>query len=255
MLISLRRKIRSLAPIRLRKYIQKIGNFFGADLEPTYPSIDGALKYLRDWGFQPEFVVDIGAYHGEWTKLFKDIYPTTNILMIEGQDEKETILRESCTYHENKVFLEMALLGATDDETVRFIEMETGSSVFEEASPHKRQYVEKKLKTLDSVLKKYPRFTKIDFLKLDVQGYELNVLNGASKALGRTEFVLMETSLIPINQGCPIFSDVILFMTEHDFRLLDFCSQSRIKDGALWQTDLLFVSNSSRFIPRTSIDY
>ena len=132
--------------------------------------------------------------------------------------------------------------------------MGSGSSVLEESSPYHRKYVEKELKTLDCLLESYPEFKKIDFLKLDVQGYEINVLQGASNLLERTEFVLMEVSLIQINKGCPIFSDVIKFMTEQNFRLLDFCSQNRRKDGALWQTDLLFISNTSVFVPKSSLD-
>ena len=134
------------------------------------------------------------------------------------------------------------------------MEMETGSSVLEELSPYNRIYVEKELITLDSLLERYPGFKKLDFLKLDVQGYELNVLQGASELLKLTELILMETSLAQNNRGCPLFSDVIKFMTEQDFRLLDFCSQARRKDGSLWQTDLLFIKNTSAFISKPSLD-
>jgi len=31
------------------------------------------------------FVIDVGAYHGEWTKNFLDVFPGTEIFMVEGQ--------------------------------------------------------------------------------------------------------------------------------------------------------------------------
>ena len=53
--------------------------------------------------------------------------------------------------------------------------------------------------------------------------------------------VLMEVSLLPINEGCPLVSDVVRFMDGEGFRLVDFCSQLRRTDGVLWVSDLLFV--------------
>jgi FkbM family methyltransferase len=238
----------------VKKLIRKIGLFFGAFFSPSYPSINGALKYLRDWGFQPASVIDVGAYHGEWAKMFKSIFPHSKVLMIEGQNGKSSILQEVCSNFKGDVVFEIALLGAKNGEKVSFVEMENGSSILEESSSYNRNYVEKELITLDSLLERYPEFRKLDFLKLDVQGYEINVLQGASNLLELTEFVLMETSLIPINQGCPLFSDVVKFMTEQNFRLLDFCSQIRRKDGALWQTDLLFIKNTSAFVPKSLLD-
>jgi FkbM family methyltransferase len=246
--------IRSITPLKLRSFLYKVGLFFGASLFAPYTSMNEALRYLKEWGFRPAATIDVGAYHGEWTKMFKSIFPNSKVLMIEGQSGKSHILQEVCTHFKGDVFFEIALLGAQNGEKVSFAEMETGSSVLEELSTYKRTYVEKELITLDSLLERYPKFRKLDFLKLDVQGYELNVLEGASELLKGTALVLMETSLIQINKDCPIFSDVIKFMTEQDFRLLDFCSQSRRKDGSLWQTDLLFIKNSSVFIPKTSLD-
>jgi FkbM family methyltransferase len=223
-------------------------------LYPSYPSIEATLKYLKDGGFQPVTVIDVGAYHGEWARMFKSIFPDSKVLMIEGQNNKAKILQEICSFFKSNVVFEIALLGAKDGEKVRFVEMETGSSVLEESSPYNRNYVEKELVTLDSLVVRYPDFKKLDFLKLDVQGYELEVLKGASRLLAKTEFVLMEASLIPVNKGCPLISDVIEFMAEKDFRILDFCSQIRRKDGVLWQTDLLFINNTSKFIPTSSLD-
>jgi len=108
--------------------------------------------------------------------------------------------------------------------------------------------------TLDTLLKKHPNFESADFLKIDVQGYELEVLKGAKRLLEKVELVLMEVSLIPVNKGCPIMSEVVQFMADYDFRVLDFCSQIRRSDGFLWQTDLLFIKNTSKFLPRTTLD-
>jgi FkbM family methyltransferase len=228
---------------------------FKAKKEEAFPSIRKTLLYLKDLGFNPSIAIDVGAYHGEWTKLFKNIYPQSKVLMIEAQEQKERILKEVCKFYDlEDISLEIALLGSENNKEVCFCEMETGSSVFEESSPYRRDYVTKTLVTLDTLVSKYKEFQNIDFLKLDVQGYELEVLAGATTLLKKTEFILLEASLIPVNQGCPLIEEVIYFMTKRNFRMLDFCSQIRRKDGLLWQTDILFIRNDSQFLPNAYID-
>jgi FkbM family methyltransferase len=237
--------IRDRLPYSVRKYIGRIGRFVSE--ATTFPSMEGALTCLRDRGFQPGFAVDVGAYLGEWTTLFKRVFPRANVLMIEAQEQKRELLQSVCDRYGPSVELRLALLGASSGREVRFVEMETGSSVYEEQSPYDRRVTQKTMTTLDDLLA--ARVSSVDFLKLDVQGYELEVLRGASQALGHAQAVLMEASLVPINRGCPLIGDVIQFMNEAGYRLMDFCSQIRRRDGVLWQTDLLFVRSGSGLLP------
>jgi len=94
----------------------------------------------------------------------------------------------------------------------------------------------------------------VDFIKMDVQGYELEVLRGATRAMAQAQAIYLEVSLVPINQGCPLIDEVMQFMTGRGFRLLDFCSQNRRKDGILWQTDLMFVRNGTPLVPEPVLD-
>ena len=84
-------------------------------------------------------------------------------------------------------------------------------------------------------------------LKLDVQGYELEVLRGAVKTLSEAEVVIIECSLIQYNEGAPLFAEVVSFMGERGFVVYDFCGQMRrANDGALFQMDVIFVRENSR---------
>jgi FkbM family methyltransferase len=229
------KKVRPKISKFLRRLFYYIGYYFGESPRRIYPNLIYSLENLKNEGFTPSYIIDIGAYHGEWTTMIKKIFPESNVLMIEAQEIKEGILKDISQTYSPKVFYEIQLLSSQDEREVSFVEMETGSSVFEESSPYQREYVNKKTITLDTLLKKHPNFESADFLKIDVQGYELEVLKGAKRLLEKVELVLMEVSLIPVNKGCPIMSEVVQFMADYDFRVLDFCSQIRRSDGFLWQ--------------------
>lgn len=251
-------KIRQWLPRSVRQYLHRVALFLGDEFKASseqfggeaFPSINATFLYLKEWGFAPVYVIDVGAFRGEWTRALKQIFPDASVFMIEAQDNARPALDTVCSYYSG-VSYEIALLGATDGTPVQFFEMLTGSSVFEEQSQVPRKQITTTTKTLDSLVGK--RANRIDLLKLDVQGYELEVLKGAMQSLSNCEFVLLESSLIPINSGCPLIAEVIAFMNTKGFHLLDFCSQIRRKDGALWQTDLIFISKTSPFLPRPQL--
>ena len=246
--------IREKTPRPVRLALGRAGAYFVRGLEEgaIYPSIDATLRTLGRLGFVSRFCVDIGAYNGDWTRLFREIFPESGVLMIEAQEARRGALEKVAARSEPGLDVEIALLGPRRAERILFHEMESGSSVFEEASPYSRTAIEKSAQTLDGLLreKSCPR---VDFIKLDVQGYELEVLNGGSRAMSQAEAILLETSLLPINRGCPLFAEVIAFFHKLGFRLFDFCGQIRRKDGVLWQTDLLFLRRDSKYAPEAKL--
>ena len=198
--------------------------------------------------------MDIGAFIGEWTTLFQIIFPDTPVLMIEAQEDKRLPLMKVVEAAPEKRFLEIALLGAIDGRAVEFHQMASGSSVFGEQGHVPRTIITKTSRTLDSVVAAHAGFAEgSDFIKLDVQGCELEILKGASRILPQCQVVLMEASLLPVNSGCPLIHEVMIFMDEMGFRLIDFCSLLRRKDGISWQTDLLFLRKTSPYLPKPEL--
>jgi FkbM family methyltransferase len=230
--------IRAAMPLSLRRYLHRVGNYLN---DWMY------LDTLRQHGFDPRFMVDVGAYHGEWTQFAKRLFPNTGVLMVEAQTAKQARLLQLARQL-GSVELSAALLGAEDGIIVPFFEMETGSSVFVEGQAEGRSRIELSTQRLDRVLADCGKSeTPIDLMKLDVQGYELEVLKGAEQALARTEIIVAEASIMQINQGCPLIRDVIECLSQRDFVLIDLGAQVRFANQALWQTDLLFARTESRY--------
>lgn len=99
--------------------------------------------------------------------------------------------------------------------------------------------------TLDHVLRD-SQLPAPYLLKLDVQGFELEILSGAEETLRCAQAVLLEVSLLEYNVGAPLFADVVAFMKARDLVAYDIAGfYRRESDNALYMVDLLFVPANS----------
>ena len=83
------------------------------------------------------------------------------------------------------------------------------------------QSEEVKLVSIDSFCEEH-QINAIDFLKLDVEGYELSALNGASKMLdeGRISFIQVEIGTSSLATKCLLYDIWNLLNTTYDFFLI-----------------------------------
>jgi FkbM family methyltransferase len=79
------------------------------------------------------------------------------------------------------------------------------------------------------------------FLKIDVQGLELAVLDGAPETLRQVRALELELSLFPLYEGEPAVGDVLRRLDDEGFNLLSFHGGFREPAGQLLQVDGLFV--------------
>src|ERR1700687_4549123 len=83
-------------------------------------------------------------------------------------------------------------------------------------------------------------------LKLDVQGFELEVLRGADRVLKNTEVCLLEVALMEYNHGAPLLAEVVAFMASRGFVVYDISGMFRREsDNALYMVDLMFAHKDS----------
>jgi FkbM family methyltransferase len=204
------------------------------------PEIPLALERLRTNDFNPEHIFDVGAYSGEFAKLCRNVWPSAKLTCFEVLPHRVLELRSWCARDGKAVVIE-SLLGAEIKRAVPFHEMETASSVLEEHIPQVEPLRSYPMQTIDLVVKSQG-LTAPNFLKLDVQGYELEVLKGAQNTLSKMSVVLAEVNLIDIHKGAPLLDDLVLFMRDRGFVAYDICGLARRPlDKALWQADFIFV--------------
>ncbi|MEO6630886.1 MAG: FkbM family methyltransferase, partial [Mucilaginibacter sp.] len=188
---------------------------------------------------------DIGAYEGYWTQGFKEIFPDCAVMMLEGQTLKEPALKKVVAELPGAEY-KIALLGATE-ATVSFNIYDTASSVLIEHNTTNAKVETRNLTPLDKLLENSP-FAKPDFIKIDTQGYELEISKGGEKTLAHAEFVLLEVSFLDIYINCPLITDTVSFMKQRGFVVYDICTlMKRPLDNALFQADFLFAKEDSVF--------
>ena len=86
-------------------------------------------------------------------------------------------------------------------------------------------------------------------MKLDVQGHELEVLNGATKSLAHAEICLLEVSLLNLGDNNPLLAEMISFMDVNHFQAYDISQfMRRPFDNTLYQLDLFFVKKDSALV-------
>jgi FkbM family methyltransferase len=206
---------------------------------------DVAYARLREQGFRPSAILDIGAHDGRWALAAREIFDAP-ILMIEAREEDKQKLLER---HIPNSAVAIALLGPEPRDSVPFAVHGSASSLFPERSNARRSTVNLPMRTLDAIAAEHKLNAPL-FLTLDVQGGELEILKGATETLARSEVVQLEVALLPYNEGAPTAADAIAFMDQKGFALFDFAGFVRPNNKDLVQIDAIFVRKESALRPK-----
>lgn len=216
-------------------------------------TLEGRLANLARAGFAPRRIIDAGAFRGDWTAAASRIFPEAKFLLIEPQPHLAETLASFCVAHPRCRF-QQALLGA-EAGTARFLFDETNSRIVDasyQPAPG-ASLIDLPVARLDAVAAS-TGFSDCDFLKLDLQGHELAALDGAGELFGRIEVIQAEVSWLRIGP-VPVIHEVMARFAERGYQPYDILGFNyRPRDGALWQSDLVFVRRDSPLLASRSWD-
>jgi len=182
-----------------------------------------------------DVIYDIGAHKGRWTKWHKKILKNKRFILFEANE----IHRKKLEKISSEVFIQV--LSDENKQLKFFRKGGTGDSIYLENTDHYRDSFELvSAKSIDTLIieKNLPL---PDFIKLDVQGAELDILKGAKTAISSCNVILMECPIVQYNLGAPKFEEYLNFTKEIDFLPIKIFEQ-HIDRGLLIQIDILFMS-------------
>jgi len=197
---------------------------------------------------------DIGANKGQWTYVFHQLNPQLDeVVMFEPQSLFAQDLQKLELHMTKKRIFQYAL---GEQEQKLSISGGTASASLLEASANQHHYFPDSIKQesesvevrlLDEVYRSnglhYP-----DLIKMDVQGYELNALKGAIDLLAHASYLVIELSLREFYRGQPPLWELLRFLDEHQYVMVDhgYMLRSGTPPHELLQLDAIFANR--RFI-------
>lgn len=203
------------------------------------------LRRLVGQGWMPRQVVDVGAFKGTWTAECLRVCPDSRYLLIDPLSANRAALMDLASRHTN-VTAWFGAAGATEGELVIHSHADQSSPLIAvDEAWRATESITVPVRTLDSFVAS-GEIAPPQLIKVDVQGYELEVLRGATEALGSADAVLLEVSFRELYEGQPLAHEVIAFLGDRGFRIADVCSYAQAADGSLEQSDMLFLRSDFR---------
>ena len=196
---------------------------------------------LKIQGYSPRTLLDVGAHVGSFALEFMADFPGCVPTLVEPNPHCGDALA--------KTGFETHLVAASDEngEGELFLTREwlqsTGSSLYRENTDFFREDVVVKQKIRKARLDDLFAGRQFDFVKIDTQGSELDVLRGGAEVLRQAQYILIEISLVNYNQGGAQAEDVFAELDRLGFHCTEVTEFHRLKgvnDGGLLQIDVLF---------------
>ncbi len=218
------------------------------------------LRFLLDP--PPKHVVDVGAHDGAWSLKLSGALPDDTVFtLIEcNEDMQGPISKVRQVMGVDRTAQVHAMAKDCECESDFHVNVcfPSGGSGYKELTDFYSEglYETRKLRgfTLDYMLQarmQQQACPMPDFLKIDVQGGELDVLRGASLSLATINAIYMEVSVLPYNQEGPLFHEVINTMQALGWYLVDNVTTMKVENYTV-QFDCFFVRKGSLYWNRAT---
>ena len=232
-------------------FIKGVGRRFGLDVRAFNPSRSDAARLQKMLhNNHIDLVLDVGANVGNYARYLRAIGYGGRIVCFEPLAEAHAALFRLARADGLVEIAPRMALGDRDGEVVINVAANSeSSSILEMLENHRRVAPESKyvgtekvqLRRLDGVMGPLLRGAKSLFLKVDAQGYETNILNGALDLLPLIKGMQLELSLVPFYAGEPDYLEMIKNVERLGYTLRDLTANfADAETGQAYQFDGIF---------------
>lgn len=201
----------------------------------TLPTLH-SLNFLKSYFNETISVLDVGANKGQFVIEIKRLFNNCNVVSIEPNPNCEIFLK--------KLDIEYYICGLGSIDSVIQLVMPRNKKTSKGASFFPDKHWEK-TKSIDSnvcVADKLFKGRSFDLIKIDTQGYELEVIKGSRELIKKSKFLIVECNVIPENIGAPTFKAVIEELEKLEFYLNEVIEERFNEDKELFQVDAVFTN-------------
>ena len=178
------------------------------------------LLKMKEEGFEPKVIYDIGACVKHFTNVAQKIWPNAKIILFEAYPQHEFLYKkDGDEYH-------IGCMSNSDENIVDFYSDECwvgGNSYYREiGSPvasylyNDNSYIKLKTCKLDTVVKN-KKFPPPDLIKIDTQGSELDILEGGQNSIKNCTHLLVELQHTEYNKGAKLIGESIQIIEKYGF--------------------------------------
>jgi FkbM family methyltransferase len=187
------------------------------------------LYRLKNQGFDPKVIYDIGSCVLHWTRSAKKIFPDAKYILFDAWEPAEE-LYTGYEYH-------IGVLGDRERDVTFYQndDMPFGNSYYREIStpifPESTGRT-KHMNSLDKIVKERG-FPPPDLIKIDVQGAERDVIQGALETIKNTQYMIVEMQHVTLNKDAPHYDETGAWIESMGWT----CTAWRFASGSLHTVD------------------
>lgn len=225
---------------------------FGIDIKRLLPATNFDLqvgRIITDGGY--DLVFDVGANMGQFASSLREKGFKGTLVSVEPLSNAHQELTKEAQDDANWHVMPRCALGSiAGSTTINISGMHASSSLLpmkgthEQAAPGSARIGTEQVdvSTLDIIYPLYAANASKVFVKIDTQGFELEVLKGAMATLPLIHGMLIELSLVELYDGQPLWMEVIEWLANNDFELVGL-NQAFIDPGTFrtLQIDGVFI--------------
>jgi FkbM family methyltransferase len=224
--------------------VRKLPELYNSEIFGSEPLKDMFLLYRLEGGGEHPVIFDVGANIGEFISSFRETFDTPVIHAFEPGPEIFKKLGAN-TLGMSDVKLNNIGLAAEARDMVFLENDHSKMSSFLDPGQDCWGRVQRQIKVHVGTVDDYCNengIAKIEILKCDTQGYDLEVMRGADRMMreGRIHLIFTELNCSEMYKGQAELDEIYRFLREHQFRLVTFYRFAYQDNRAGW-TDALFA--------------
>ncbi|MDJ0734441.1 MAG: FkbM family methyltransferase [Nostocaceae cyanobacterium] len=232
----------------------RIQNYAYLLANPTYSKVRknggcGTLYRLlnKDWFPHQHIrtVLDVGTNEGQFIKTALALMPNVAIYGFEPNPEAVNKLKNTDWGSDKVNILPIACGSENAKLKLNISKFSPASSLLKMEQKHQEEFpgtetekvISVEVERLDQIVPSLKIDSEPFLLKIDVQGFELEVLSGASGIFKQTPIIVCEVNLASLYENQCTFDSLIAFMRQHQYRLVDIGNPIR----SSYNQEILFL--------------